>query len=86
MTKVGIRDLGRNPSRVIEELIEAGEPVIVTHRGRPVAVLTPIDEAEVEGFILTNAEEFVRNRALADADLAVGRTRALNDLVDELDG
>jgi prevent-host-death family protein len=84
-TKVGIRDLGRNPSSVIARMVKAGRPVIVTDRGRPVAVLTPIDEGEVEDFILTHAEEFVRNRALADAALAVGRTHALDDVLAELD-
>jgi prevent-host-death family protein len=84
-TKVGIRELGRNPSKVIAHLVKSGHPVIVTDRGRPVAVLTPVDEAEVEDFILTHAEEFVRNRALADAALAVGRTHALTDVIDELD-
>jgi prevent-host-death family protein len=84
-TKVGIRELGRNPSKVIAHLVEAGHPVIITDRGRPVAVLTPVDEGEVEDFILAHAEEFVRNRALADAALAVGRTHALTDVIDELD-
>jgi prevent-host-death family protein len=85
MTKVGIRDLGRNPSRVIEELVAAGEPVIVTHRGRPVAVLTPIDESEVEDFILTHAEEFVRDRKSADLALAAGATHPLPDVLADLD-
>lgn len=84
-TKVGIRELGRNPSKVIAHLVEAGHPVIITDRGRPVAVLTPVDEAEVEDFILTHAEVFVRDRAFADSSLAVGRTHALTDVIAELD-
>jgi prevent-host-death family protein len=85
MTRVGIRDLGRNPSRVIEELAKAGQPVIITHRGRPVAVLTPVDEAEVEDFILAHAEQFIGDREHADRALAAGATHGLSDVLAELD-
>jgi prevent-host-death family protein len=85
VTKVGIRDLGRNPSQVIAQIVKTGQPVIVTDRGRPVAVLTPIDEREVEDFILTHAEQFVRDREGADLALAAGSTHALPDVLAELD-
>jgi prevent-host-death family protein len=85
VTKVGIRDLGRNPSEIIARLIEVGGSVIVTNRGRPVAVLTPVDEAEVEDFILTHAEEYVRGREQADRNLAAGRTKPLSKVLAELD-
>jgi len=84
-TKVGIRELGRNPSKIIAHIVEAGRPVIVTNQGRPVAVLVPVDEAEVEDFILTHAEEYVRDRELADLALASGATHALTDVLAELD-
>jgi prevent-host-death family protein len=83
--KVGIRELGRNPSKVIAHLVETGEPVIVTDRGRPVAVLVPIDEAEVEDFILTHAKQFIQDREHADLALAAGATHALPDVLAELD-
>jgi prevent-host-death family protein len=83
--KVGIRELGRNPSKIIARLVETGQPVIITDRGRPVAVLTPIDEAEVEDFILTHAEQFIRDREHADHALAAGATYALPHVLAELD-
>ena len=82
--RVGIRELGRNPSKIIARLVETREPVIVTDRGRPVAVLVPIDEREVEDFILTHAQEFVHDREEAEQSLAAGRTRALPDVLAEL--
>jgi prevent-host-death family protein len=85
VAKVGIRELGRNPSRVIAHLAEFGEPVIITDRGRPVAVLTPVDEAEVEDFILTHAEQFIEDREHADRALAAGATYALPEVLAELD-
>lgn len=43
-SEVGIRDLKNGLSRYIER-VRAGEEVIVTDRGRPVARLTAVDEA-----------------------------------------
>ena len=49
------------------------------------AVLYPVDEGQVEDFILTHAEQFIGDRELADAALAAGATRALTDVLAELD-
>jgi prevent-host-death family protein len=43
-SEVGIRDLKNGLSKYIDR-VEAGEEVIVTDRGRPVARLSPIDAA-----------------------------------------
>lgn len=43
-TEVGIRDLKNGLSKYLER-VRAGEQVIVTDRGRPVARLSPIDES-----------------------------------------
>ncbi len=43
--EVGIRDLKNGLSKYINR-VEAGEEVIVTDRGRPVAKLSPIDAPE----------------------------------------
>jgi prevent-host-death family protein len=83
--RVGIRELGRNPSKIIARLVETHEPVIVTDRGRPVAVLVPINEREVEDFILTHALGFMSDREDAERALAAGTTQALPDVLAELD-
>lgn len=83
MTSIGVRDLGRNPSKILDDLAEGRRPILVTRRGRPVAVLTPIDPGEVEDFILANAPEYVAGRAEADADLREGRTVPLSKLLSE---
>jgi hypothetical protein len=51
----------------------------VTKRGRPAAVLLPIEEAE--DLVLANADEFLRMRREARAAYAKGRTTTLEDLV-----
>lgn len=44
MTKIGIRELRQRASEYLR-LVEAGETIEVTDRGRPVALLTPIPAA-----------------------------------------
>jgi prevent-host-death family protein len=77
---VGVRELGRNPSRVLARL-GAGS-VIVTSSGRPVAVLTGIDPGELEDFLLAHA--YAADLAAADADPTAGRTIDLQDALAEL--
>ncbi len=58
--------------------MERGSAYVVTKRGRPAAVLLPMDEAE--DLVLANADEYVRQRRLARDDYAKGRTVRLEDL------
>ena len=45
MASVGIRELRQRASEVLRR-VEAGETVEVTDRGRPVALLTPVPQAD----------------------------------------
>ena len=45
MTTVGIRELRQRASELLRR-VQAGETIEVTDRGRPVAVLAPLPEAE----------------------------------------
>ncbi|MGH2554562.1 MAG: type II toxin-antitoxin system Phd/YefM family antitoxin [Actinomycetota bacterium] len=85
MGSVGIRDLARNASKVVDEVAKTGRPALVTKRGRPVAAVVPIDERELEDFVLANAPEYVRSRTEADEDLRRGVTREAFDFLDALD-
>jgi len=44
LTRVGVRELRQNLSRYLRR-VERGERLEVTERGKPVAVLGPVDEA-----------------------------------------
>lgn len=46
MTRVGIRELRQRASELLR-LVEQGETIEVTDRGRPVALLTPVPEGSV---------------------------------------
>ncbi len=77
MAEIGIKELKTTASAVIER-VEAGAAYVITKRGRPAAVLLPVDEAE--DLVLANADENVRLRREARAAYAKGRTTSLRDL------
>lgn len=77
MAEIGVKQLKATASAVIDE-VEGGAAYIVTKRGRPAAVLLPIDEAE--DLVLANADEYIRMRRHARAAAKRGRTVNLRDL------
>lgn len=77
MAEIGIKELKTTASSVIDR-VEAGAAYVITKRGRPAAVLLPVDEAE--DLVLANADEYVRLRREARAAYAKGRTTSLRDL------
>lgn len=77
MAEIGVKELKTTASAVIER-VEAGAAYVVTKRGRPAAVLLPIDEAA--DVVLANADEYVRMRRQSRAAYAGGRTTNLEDL------
>ncbi len=77
MAEIGVKELKATASAVIEE-VEGGVAYVVTKRGRPAAVLMPIEEAE--DLVLANADEYIRMRRQARAAYAKGRAVSLRDL------
>ncbi len=77
MAEIGIRELKAAASQVIDE-VEGGAAYVVTKRGKPAAVLLPIDEAE--DIVLANAGEFVRMRRRGLTAYKADRTTRLRDL------
>jgi prevent-host-death family protein len=77
MAEIGVKELKATASAVIED-VEAGAAYVVTKRGRPAAVLLPVEEAE--DLVLANADEYLRMRRQARAAYAQGKTTTLRDL------
>lgn len=77
MAEIGVKELKTTASAVIER-VEGGAAYVVTKRGRPAAVLLPVEEAE--DLVLANAGEYVRIRRQGRAAYAAGRTTSLKDL------
>jgi len=82
----GIRELQRRSSEIVDELERSRRPALVTRHGKPVAVLSPIDEDALEDCILASAPEYVASMAEADEDGRSGCARPLADVVAELEG
>jgi prevent-host-death family protein len=78
VAEIGVKELKTTASAVIER-VEAGAAYIVTKRGRPAAVLLPVDEAE--DLVLANADEYLQMRRAARAAYAKGETVNLRELV-----
>ena len=74
MTAVDIRELARNTSKVIGDVVRRNRPTLITRGGRPVAALIPIDADALEDWILANSPEFVRGMHKADQGLRLGQT------------
>jgi prevent-host-death family protein len=46
MVEVGIRELKQRASYILRQVWEKKETIIITHRGRPVAKLVPVEDLE----------------------------------------
>jgi prevent-host-death family protein len=77
VAEIGVKELKATASAVIEE-VEAGAAYVVTKRGRPAAVLLPVEEAE--DLVLANADAYLRMRREARAAYAKGRTKSLEEM------
>lgn len=86
MRHVGVRELVNRASALLDELEQGGQPVIVTRRGQPIAVLSSIDAEAFYDHVLAQAPEFVRGRATAEREIDAGDTGVpFAELVAELD-
>ena len=85
MSTVGVRELARHASSIINDIEQSKEPTLVTRRGRPVVYMLPVDSEEFEDFLLANAPQFVDGMAAADVELTAGETVSLADARAELE-
>ncbi|HYY78824.1 MAG TPA: type II toxin-antitoxin system Phd/YefM family antitoxin [Actinomycetes bacterium] len=85
MGTIGVRELGRNASKIVNSVERTRRPVIVTVHGRPVAVVVPVDSEGLEDYLLARGRQFIRDRVKADQELHAGETHALDDVLAELD-
>lgn len=77
MAEIGLKELKSRASGVIDE-VEGGRTYVVTKRGRPAAVLVPVEEAE--DLVLANARELIDIRRRARLDYERGRSKSLREI------
>jgi prevent-host-death family protein len=80
----GVGELNQQGSKILAQLEEDGEPVIITKQGTPIAVLSPLDREQVQDLTLSLAPAFVERRQRAQRELAQGRTSSLDEVTQEL--
>ena len=85
MSTIGVRDLAKHASAIINDIEQTREPALITRRGRPVAYMLAVDSEEFEDFVLAHAPEFVEGMATANAELAAGETVSLADIREDLE-
>lgn len=60
-----------------------GIPLIITHRGKPAALILPLTEDDLEDFILENSPSIRKKIRKAEEDVKAGRVVSFDDyLVD----
>lgn len=77
MAEIGVTEFKATASAVVRS-VERGVPFVITKRGRPMAVLMPVEDAE--DLVLANADEYVRMRREARGAYRRGTTVVLDDL------
>jgi prevent-host-death family protein len=69
----------KNKTNALLREVRNGEPVIITHRGKPAAALTPLGEDDLEDFVLQHSPKISKLLAEAEADRRAGRVTPLVD-------
>jgi prevent-host-death family protein len=83
MAIVGIRQLSRETSNVIQEFERTKEPVIVTREGKPIGALVPVDEQQVEETFLASLPEMRERHESAVKELEGGQARSIEEVAAE---
>ena len=78
---VPLTDLKTNPGRVVQQVAESGRPVLLTSRGRGVAVVQSVAEFEAA----EETRKFMRAVVEGLSDLEEGRELSLRDVKARLD-
>lgn len=71
MPAVKVTDLKNRATQILRR-VQGGSEFMVTKRGRPIAVILPIAEDDLEDWILANHPEAVRRRHEAATRIAAG--------------
>ncbi len=65
-------ELKKKTNKILREVMK-GNHVIITHRGKPAASISPLTEDDLEDFILENSPKVRRMIAEAEKDIQAGK-------------
>jgi prevent-host-death family protein len=75
----------KNRTNQILRDVMAGNPVIITYRGKPAASLTPLSEDDLEDFVLENSPAVRRMISEAQRDIQQGKVVSLEQYLARVD-
>jgi hypothetical protein len=78
---ISLRTLHEETLRVFRELAETGQPLCITHHGRFVAIIKPLDDWTVVGEAI---ETLIASGAFGNPNAPVTHTFTLEEAADEL--
>jgi prevent-host-death family protein len=64
MREVGLRELRDRASKILREVREERSEYIITHHGRPVALLIPVDQEALEQHLHTEAQRAASDKTM----------------------
>ena len=82
MKFVTIRELKINGSKVIRAV--EGEDAVITNRGKPTAVIVPIDEDSLEEFVIAHNPKLLREVAASYAEYEKKGGTSLDEMIKKL--
>ena len=71
----------KNKTNQLLRSVMKGEAIIITHRGKPAASLTPLGEDDLEDFVLENSRKIKKMIAEAESARLKGKTISLEDFL-----
>jgi prevent-host-death family protein len=80
MKFANIRDLQKDASGLVS-LVEKGEDVIITKRGKPVAVMYPLTEETMEDYMISHSPSIKKKLAEGMKDAREGNVISLDDML-----
>ncbi len=80
MKFTNVKELQKNASGIIS-LVEKGEDVIITKRGKPAAVIYPLSEDEIEDYMIQHSPNIRKKIKEGLQDSKEGKIIPLRDLI-----
>lgn len=80
MKFANIRELQKDASGIIN-LVEKGQDVVITKRGKPAAVIYPLNEDMIEDYMIQHSPSIRRKIEEGLKDVKEGRVISIGDLL-----
>ncbi len=78
---IPVTDLRQDAAAVLKKLQDSADPLVVTQRGRPIAVIQSVDAYEKS----ENERELLRALAVGEKEIAEGEGHSLSSVMKEAD-